>query len=78
MKKQPRGRTAEQELVVQVTEKDIKGEDQERSEDRFSELKERNSKAVRGGEKIPSCYRWREGCKGLEDSVLEVEPNPWN
>lgn len=74
---QLRGRTTEQELVVQVTKKDIKGEDQDRSGVRSSEGKERSSRAERGGERIPSYDRWREGCRSLEDMVLEAEPNPW-
>lgn len=53
VQKQPRGGTAKKELALQVIKKDIKGEDHERSEVRFSEFKERSSKVVRGGERIP-------------------------
>lgn len=78
VQKQPRGRTVEQELVVQVIEKDIKGEEQERSGVRFNKDEERSSRVVKGGERIPSCGIWREGCTSLEYLVLESESNLWN
>lgn len=78
VQKQLREIIVEQELTVQVIEKDIKGKEQERMGVRFSKVKERSSIAVRGGERIPSCGRKREGCKSLKDLVLEAEPNLWN